>query len=82
MVEPKYDGRTYGIPECFPYRECYWEWGGSASPQGGRPIALDFFASGAFTSLLQSFADGTSYLMTLTEDRQGWMLFQISNNFN
>ena len=35
LVEPNLDGRTYGIPESFPYRECYWEWGGSASPQGG-----------------------------------------------
>lgn len=35
MVEPNKDGRKYGIPESFAYRECYWEWGGSASPQGG-----------------------------------------------
>src|SRR5215469_9267689 len=35
MVEPNVDGRKYGIPETFKYRECYWEWGGSASPQGG-----------------------------------------------
>lgn len=35
MIEPNTDGRQYGIPEHFPYRECYWEWGGSASPQGG-----------------------------------------------
>jgi len=35
MVEPNLDGRKYGIPESFAYRECYWEWGGSASPQGG-----------------------------------------------
>ncbi len=35
LVEPNLDGRRYGIPESFPYRECYWEWGGSASPQGG-----------------------------------------------
>jgi hypothetical protein len=35
MVEPNIDGRTYGVPESFAYRECYWEWGGSASPQGG-----------------------------------------------
>ena len=35
MVEPNVDGRKYGIPESFAYRECYWEWGGSASPQGG-----------------------------------------------
>lgn len=35
MIEPNKDGRKYGIPESFAYRECYWEWGGSASPQGG-----------------------------------------------
>ncbi len=35
MVEPNKDGRKYGIPESFKFRECYWEWGGSASPQGG-----------------------------------------------
>ena len=34
-IEPNDDGRQYGIPESFPFRECYWEWGGSASPQGG-----------------------------------------------
>jgi hypothetical protein len=34
-IEPNNDGRKYGIPAQFPYRECYWEWGGSASPQGG-----------------------------------------------
>ena len=35
LIEPNEDGRKYGVPEIFPYRECYWEWGGSASPQGG-----------------------------------------------
>jgi hypothetical protein len=35
MIEPNLDGRKYGVPESFAYRECYWEWGGSASPQGG-----------------------------------------------
>jgi hypothetical protein len=35
VVEPNEDGRKFGVPELFPYRECYWEWGGSASPQGG-----------------------------------------------
>ncbi len=39
MVEPNKDGRKYGIPESFAYRECYWEWGGSASPQGGSSYA-------------------------------------------
>jgi hypothetical protein len=35
LIEPNNDGREYGIPSSFPYRECYWEWGGSAAPQGG-----------------------------------------------
>lgn len=34
-IEPNTDGRKYGIPSHLPFRECYWEWGGSASPQGG-----------------------------------------------
>src|SRR5215469_383126 len=34
-IEPNVDGRKYGVPESFAFRECYWEWGGSASPQGG-----------------------------------------------
>lgn len=35
LVEPNDDGREYGVDKRFGYRECYWEWGGSASPQGG-----------------------------------------------
>lgn len=35
VIEPNKDGRKFGIPEKFHFRECYWEWGGSASPQGG-----------------------------------------------
>ena len=34
-VEPNDDGRRFGIPESFKYREVYWEWMGTASPQGG-----------------------------------------------
>lgn len=34
-IEPNDDGRKFGIPSHFPYREVYWEWAGSASPQGG-----------------------------------------------
>lgn len=34
-IEPNNDGREYGVDRKFGYRECYWEWGGSASPQGG-----------------------------------------------
>jgi hypothetical protein len=36
-IEPNDDGRAaeFGFSDRFAYRECYWEWGGSASPQGG-----------------------------------------------
>lgn len=36
-IEPNTDGRAseFGFPERFAYREVYWEWGGSTSPQGG-----------------------------------------------
>lgn len=44
-IEPNNDGRAkrFGFSEKFAFRECYWEWGGSASPQGGaaaEPIFL------------------------------------------
>jgi hypothetical protein len=36
-IEPNNDGRgrEFGFSDRFAYRECYWEWGGSTSPQGG-----------------------------------------------
>jgi hypothetical protein len=36
-IEPNDDGRarSFGFPKAFAFRELYWEWGGSASPQGG-----------------------------------------------
>src|SRR5215831_3076183 len=38
-IEPNDDGRSaeFGFPRRFAYRELYWEWGGSTSPQGGAP---------------------------------------------
>ena len=35
-IEPNDDGRAslFGFADKFAYRELYWEWGGSASPQG------------------------------------------------
>ena len=33
IIEPNTDGRNFGIPEHFTFRECIWEWGGSTSPQ-------------------------------------------------
>jgi hypothetical protein len=38
-IEPNTDARKYGVPSHFKYREIYWEWGGSASPQGGSSFA-------------------------------------------
>jgi hypothetical protein len=38
-VGPSADPHRYGIPAHFPWREIYWEWGGSASPQGGSSYA-------------------------------------------
>lgn len=32
-IEPNTDGRSFGIPARFPFRECFWEYGGSNSPQ-------------------------------------------------
>lgn len=34
-IEPNDDGRAseFGVPEEFAFRECYWEYGGSTSPQ-------------------------------------------------
>ena len=36
-IEPNDDGNAakFGYDKKFKYRECYWEWGGSTSPQGG-----------------------------------------------
>jgi len=36
-IEPNDDGRAakFGFSDLFAFRELYWEWGGSASPQGG-----------------------------------------------
>lgn len=43
-IEPNDDGRAerFGFSPRFAYRELYWEWGGSASPQGGGPSPKGF----------------------------------------
>lgn len=33
LIEPNDDDRGFGIPKHFKFRECFFEWGGSASPQ-------------------------------------------------
>jgi len=38
-IEPNTQARMFGVPSHFKYREVYWEWGGSASPQGGSSFA-------------------------------------------
>jgi len=41
-IEPNVEPRKYGFDPKFAFRECYWEWGGSASPQGGSSYAYGF----------------------------------------
>jgi len=43
-IEPNDDGRAaqFGFSKRFAYREAYWEWGGSASPQGGSASGTGF----------------------------------------
>jgi len=38
-IEPNGEPELYGMPDHFGWREVYWEWGGSASPQGGSSYA-------------------------------------------
>lgn len=49
-IEPNDDGnaKSFGIPEHFKYREVYWEWGGSASPQGGANNVPAFLSKRGF----------------------------------
>jgi Bacteriophage head to tail connecting protein len=47
-IEPNFEARKYGIPSHFKYRETYWEWGGSASPQGGSTFAPGFLEKRGF----------------------------------
>src|SRR5215470_798250 len=47
-IEPNYEARRYGVPSHFKYRECYWEWGGSASPQGGSSYSPGFLSIRGF----------------------------------
>lgn len=41
-IEPNDDGKDFGIPKRFAFRECYWEWGGSTSPQSGGEVPPAF----------------------------------------
>ena len=47
-IEPNDKPEKFGIPPHFKFREVYWEWGGSASPQGGISYAPGFLRKGGF----------------------------------
>lgn len=47
-IEPNDDDRDFGIPKSFPFRECYWEWGGSTTPQGGSTYPPAFLRKRGF----------------------------------
>ena len=47
-VEPNIQPEKYGIPNHFKHREVYWEWGGSASPQGGSSYTPGVLYRGGF----------------------------------
>jgi Bacteriophage head to tail connecting protein len=49
-IEPNDDGKAaqFGFSSRFKYREVYWEWGGSASPQGGAMPATGFLRRRGF----------------------------------
>jgi hypothetical protein len=53
-IEPNNDGRgqSFGILDRFAYRECYWEWGGSTSPQGGLSAPPGFLRKKGYYSQL------------------------------
>ena len=49
-IEPNDDGnaRKFGFNPRFTFRECYWEWGGSTSPQGGSNAPPGFLRKTGF----------------------------------
>lgn len=53
-IEPNDDGRAFefGFSDKFAFRECYWEWGGSASSQGGSNSPPDFLRKRGYYELL------------------------------
>ncbi len=42
LLEPNNDGRDLGVPKTFAFREVFWEWGGSTSPQSGSQMPPAF----------------------------------------
>lgn len=51
-LEPNDDGKAeeFGFSPEFKYRECYWEWGGSAIPQGGSVSPVGFLEKKGYYS--------------------------------
>jgi len=47
-IEPNDKSQEFGVPGHFKFREVYWEWGGSASPQGGIAYAPGFLRKRGF----------------------------------
>lgn len=41
-LEPNDDNHDFGVPKSFAFREVYWEWGGSTSPQSGTQMPPAF----------------------------------------
>lgn len=48
-IEPNNDDRDFGIPKRFAFREVYWEWTGSTSPQGGASYPPAFLRMRGYT---------------------------------
>lgn len=47
-IEPNDDDKDFGIPKRFKYREVFWEWGGSTSPQSGQQMPPAFLRKRGF----------------------------------
>jgi hypothetical protein len=52
-IEPNNDGNAakFGFPKQFAFRELYWEWGGSASPQGSNYQPQGFLRKKGYYSM-------------------------------
>jgi hypothetical protein len=47
-IEPNHNPEKYGFPKHWAFREVYWEWGGSTSPQGGTASPPGFLRKRGF----------------------------------
>ncbi len=48
LIEANTDAAKFGFPSDFKFREMYWQWGGSASPQGGSSYSYGFLRKRGF----------------------------------